>query len=76
MGIETATVIRRKAQLDRVEAAKRIGVSRHTLARWAKEGQGPAYFRTGPVRGRVWYLADDIDAWMASRRLTPSVAVR
>jgi len=76
MAIETATVIRRKAQLDRVEAAKRIGVSRHTLARWAKEGQGPAYFRTGPVRGRVWYSVADIDAWMASRRLIPSAAVQ
>jgi predicted DNA-binding transcriptional regulator AlpA len=54
-------------RLSRAEAAKHIGVSVPTLASWATRGGGPAYIKSG---AKVVYLTNDLDAWMASRRIT------
>lgn len=53
--------------LTRREAAEFLGVSPSTLARWAMEGTGPAYFKTGSVRYRV----RDLEAFIESRRVEP-----
>lgn len=55
----------------RAEAAAILGVTPTTLAHWAMEGRGPAYARSGPHRGRVWYRACDLDRWLQSRSIEP-----
>lgn len=57
----------------RVEAAARLGVSPITLKKWAAEGKGPAYSRTGAVRGKTIYSAADLAAWLAENKTTPRV---
>lgn len=42
-------------------AAKYIGVSRSTLAKWRMNGKGPPHHRCGPRI--VFYYRDEIDAW-------------
>ncbi len=56
----------------RFEAAKLLGLSVSSLARMAKQGRGPAYCRSGDVRGRVWYRPQDLAEWLESRRRTGS----
>jgi len=55
----------------RVEAAARLGVSPITLKKWAIEGRGPRYSRTGAVKGRTIYSATDLAAWLAENKTTP-----
>jgi len=55
----------------RVEAAARLGVSPGTLKKWAIEGRGPRYSRTGAVKGKTIYSAADLAAWLAARKTTP-----
>ena len=55
----------------RVEAAARLGVSPGTLRKWAIQGRGPAYSRTGAVKGRTIYSATDLAAWLAASKTTP-----
>ena len=55
----------------RVEAAARLGVATSTLKKWAIEGRGPAYSRTGTVKGRTIYSAADLAAWLAENKTTP-----
>jgi predicted DNA-binding transcriptional regulator AlpA len=50
-------------RLRAVEAAHYLGVSRSTLAKWRMNGAGPVYHRCGPRI--VYYLRDEIDAWLA-----------
>jgi len=57
--------------LTRPQAAKRLGVSSTTLARWAQQHRGPRFSRSGEVRGRVWYSTADLAAWLESRKTTP-----
>jgi len=57
--------------MSRDEAAAYLGLSRVTLACWAARRTGPAYCRSGSKRGRVWYRACDLDAWMESRQVRP-----
>jgi transposase len=55
----------------RVEAARRLGVAAGTLKRWAAEGRGPRYARTGTVKGRAIYTAADLAAWLAEHKTAP-----
>lgn len=55
----------------RAEAAAILGVKITTMAHWAMQGRGPAYARSGPHRGRVWYRAADLDRWLQSRSIEP-----
>jgi len=57
----------------RVEAAARLGVATSTLKKWAIEGRGPAYSRTGTVRGKTIYSATDLAEWLAARKTTPRI---
>ena len=50
--------------LNRVEAAKYIGVSISSLAHWRALGRGPAYRVIGQSS---YYSLADLDDWMASR---------
>lgn len=47
------------------EAAKKIGVSPKTLAKWRWQGDGPKYLKIG---SRVAYRPADIEAWLNSRQ--------
>jgi len=58
--------------LSRREVAKLLGVAEGTLAHWAAAGTGPAFARSGPVRGRVWYVEADVRAWVLERRFPPT----
>ena len=58
--------------LTRREAAARLGVTTRTLDRWAMQGRGPAYSRTGGIRGRALYTSATIAEWLESRRRTAS----
>lgn len=54
----------------RAQAAAILGVAETTMARWATQGRGPAYSRSGNRRGRVWYTPDDVARWIESRKAT------
>ncbi len=56
--------------LTRREAAGRLGLSEKTLKRYASEGRGPRYSRTGDVRGRVMYRVSDLVEWLDQRRVS------
>jgi hypothetical protein len=51
-------------------------VAEGTLAHWAAAGTGPAFARSGPVRGRVWYAEADVLAWVHERRKQPATPPR
>ena len=44
------------------EAARYIGVSRSTLAKWRMKGIGPKWHRLGTRL--VYYFQDEIDDWL------------
>lgn len=49
------------------DAAKYLGISRHTLEAWRVQGRGPSYRRLGTGRAaRAMYLVEDFDAWIDS----------
>tara|TARA_R110002072_G_scaffold212834_2_gene370211 strand:- start:1571 stop:1765 length:195 start_codon:yes stop_codon:yes gene_type:complete len=48
-------------------AAKFLGVSKATLAKWRVYGTGPSFVKVG---SRVMYCMSDIDAWIDDRRQT------
>lgn len=50
------------------EAAAVLGYSPATLANWRRTGNGPAFYRTKPVR----YSRSDLDSWLASTRCDPA----
>jgi len=51
--------------LDVTAAARRVGLRPTTLNQYrCYEGMGPEFTK---FLGRVWYRAEDLDAWMASR---------
>ena len=52
-----------RERLRAVAAAKYMGVSRSTLAKWRMKGEGPPYHRCGPRI--VYYFQDEIDVWLA-----------
>jgi predicted DNA-binding transcriptional regulator AlpA len=45
-----------------VVAARYLGLSRSTLAKWRMKDEGPPYHRCGPRI--VYYFKDEIDAWL------------
>lgn len=47
-------------------AAEYLGLSTSTLAKMRLRGDGPVYMKAG--RRVVLYDADDLDAWLESRR--------
>lgn len=60
--------------LSRREVARLLKVAEGTLAHWAAAGTGPAFARSGPIRGRCWYLEADVHAWVQSRRQACGIA--
>lgn len=52
----------------RAQAAAMLGITPTTLSRWAQQGRGPAYARSGETRGRVWYTPADVMAWIETRK--------
>ena len=52
------------------QAARLLGLSTKTLARYRVSGTGPVFHRFG---GRIRYLREDLDAWAASRRRASTV---
>ena len=58
--------------MTRKQAAAFLGLSTYTLARWAMQGKGPRYSRTGDIRGRALYRSSDLIAWLESRSVDPS----
>jgi len=48
------------------EAAEKLGIVPATLSVWRSRDKGPAYFKIGAA---VRYRADDIDAWVETRRI-------
>ena len=48
-------------RMDRVSAARYLGLKPQTLAKWALDGTGPRFFRVG---GRIFYFKHDLDAFV------------
>jgi len=57
---------RKRPMLRRPDAAAYLGVSANYLAKLAVYGTGPAFIKLG---GTVVYDPDDIDHWIAARRV-------
>ncbi len=53
------------ARLTLTEAAARLGVKEQTMRRWRCYDTGPKSYRIG---NRVYYDADDLDAWEAAQK--------
>jgi len=51
------------------EAASYLGLSRHTLGRWARAGEAPSY----RVGGRRLYDLDELEGWIQKHREGPPV---
>ena len=56
--------------LDTQQAARMLGLSAKTLARYRVTGEGPVFHRFG---NRIRYLRDDLKAWWEKRRRTSTV---
>ena len=57
---KTPTMLPELEIYTRAEAARRLGLSEGTLKRYAVEGRGPRFSRTGDVRGKTIYSATDL----------------
>jgi hypothetical protein len=55
--------------MSRRQAAEYLNLSVRTLNQWACRKVGPAFSRSGSVRGRVWYTREALDRWLASRQV-------
>jgi len=55
------------SSLDRAELADLLGVSIRTLARWAKNGDGPKFIKLG---GIVKYRISEVEDWMNENSFT------
>jgi predicted site-specific integrase-resolvase len=51
------------------EAAKLLGARPQTMRAWRQRGKGPAFVK--PV-GRVYYLKEDVLAFLAQSRVVPA----
>ena len=51
-----------RERLRAVAAARYLGLSRSTLAKWRMKGEGPPHHRCGPRI--VYYYKDEIDDWL------------
>ena len=55
------------------QAAEYLGRTPATLALWRKQGRGPRWFRLGDSgRSPVFYLVDDLDAFIAEHMARPT----
>ncbi len=66
-------MVSREELLSRCEVASLLGVSVETMKGWARRGIGPEFSRSGPVRGRVWYQAADVVAWLEAQKRRRSI---
>ena len=57
--------------LDTRAAALRVGLARQTLAKMRTTGDGPRFLKFG---SRVFYPAEEVDAWIASHPLRRSTS--
>jgi hypothetical protein len=64
-GGETVTAKR----LSEAQTAKRLGVTKGTLANWRWRKYGPPFLRIGR---RIEYLDHDVEAWEVAQRCDPS----
>lgn len=55
-----------KKYLSPEEAAAYLGVSMQLMAKWRGDGEGPVYSKLG---ARVSYSTEDLDGFMAERRV-------
>lgn len=55
------------------KTSRYIGAAVQTLARWRFEGEGPPFIRVGR---KIMYAADDLDEWMAARRVSSTSAAK
>jgi hypothetical protein len=51
-----------RERLRAVVAARYLGISRSTLAKWRMKDEGPTYHRCGPRI--VYYFKDELDDWL------------
>ncbi len=58
-----------EALVSRTELARQLGITRDTLARWAKVGHGPTPVKLSP--GCIRYRAKEIRAFLDSRTGEP-----
>lgn len=68
--------------LSTVELAELIGVGVDTIEKWRAAGEGPAWYRFGRARvggkGRARnrtlprYKREDVERWIASKRVEPA----
>lgn len=58
--------------MDRKNAARYIGCTAGTLARWAVEGKGPKFIK----RGRIWYRKAELDLWLTEAEVTSTAQGR
>lgn len=56
--------------LDTQQAARILGLSAKTLARYRVSGEGPVFYRFG---NRIRYKRQDLEAWAETRRRTSTV---
>jgi hypothetical protein len=45
--------------------ARKLGISRQSLAIWRLKGSGPPYYKAG---SRVLYRVSDVEKWLEDRR--------
>lgn len=58
--------------MDRKNAARYIGYTAGTLARWAVEGKGPKFIK----RGRIWYRKAELDLWLSEAEVSSTAQAR
>jgi len=59
-------------RMDSRNSATYLGVSEGTLALWRSRGIGPKFIK----RSRIWYLIEDLDAWLAEARCQSTTQAR
>lgn len=60
--------------LTRTEVASLCRLAPRTLGNLASAGDGPAYVRTGQVRGRALYRESDVLSWLERNTRTQTAA--
>lgn len=55
------------------EVAERLKKKKKTLANWRSQGIGPSYIKT---EGGILYRALDVEKWLTSKVVHPSVTSR
>jgi len=59
--------------IPRADLPRYLPVKKQTLARWAHEGQGPAYIKVG--RRLVAYRAGDLREWLRAQARRNTIAI-